>query len=124
MEQKTGKNYSARIIEEVDLELKAQAAVEGLADRNGHIQKVVGEGKSVSWGGAWTKGKGNECKITKYMFLHSDLLKQCLKKKHNITEFFQDTTVFYDQKTRIAWQWGKYRAINQLKHNMHKFELR
>ena len=56
------------------------AAVEGLADRNGHIQKVVGEGKSVSWGGAWTKGKGNECKITTYMFLHSDLLKLCLKK--------------------------------------------
>ena len=34
------------------------AAVEGLADRNGHIQKVVGEGKSVSWGGARKKGKG------------------------------------------------------------------
>ena len=57
---------SGRIIEDVDLALKEleivyrtnRAAVEGLADRNGHIQKVVGEGKSVSWGGAWTKGKG------------------------------------------------------------------
>ena len=63
-----GTNYLARIIEDVDLALKALevvyrtngAAVEGLADRNGHIHKVVGEGKSVSWGGAWTKGKGNE----------------------------------------------------------------
>ena len=56
-----GAPYSGRIIEYVDLALKAleivyrtnRAAVEGLADRNGHIQKVVGEGKSVSWGGAW-----------------------------------------------------------------------
>ena len=56
------------------------AAVEGLADRNGHIWKVVGEGKSVSWGGARTKGKGRECKLTKTMFLHSDMLIFCLKK--------------------------------------------
>ena len=49
-----------RIIQDVDLALTAleifqradRAAVEGLADRNGHRQKVVGEGKSVSWGGA------------------------------------------------------------------------
>ena len=32
----------------------------------------------------------------KKMFLHSDLLKLCLKKKWNINEFFPDTTVFYD----------------------------
>ena len=63
-----GKTSSVRIIEYVDLELKAleivycanEATVEGLADRNGHIQKVVGEGKSVSWGSAWTKVKGND----------------------------------------------------------------
>ena len=44
-------HYPARIIEYVDLTLKALvivyhangAAVEGLDDRNGHIQKVVGE---------------------------------------------------------------------------------
>ena len=41
------------------------ATVEGLADRNGHRRKVVGEGKSVSWGGARTKGKGCECELTK-----------------------------------------------------------
>ena len=34
--------------------------------------------------------------------LHSDLLKLCLKKKHNITEFIYDTTVFNDYKTRAA----------------------
>ena len=84
-----GTSSSARIIEDVDLALKALeivylengAAVEGLADRNGHRQKVVDEGESVSWGGARTKGKGSECKLTKIMFLHSDLLKLCLKKK-------------------------------------------
>ena len=100
----------ARIIEDVDMALKALemfyranwAAVEGLADRNGHMRKVVGEGKIVSWGGAWTKGKGHECELTRQMFLHSDLLKLCLKKKHNITEFFPDTNVFYDYKTRVA----------------------
>ena len=78
----------ARIIQDVDLALKAleifyctnEAAIEGLADRNGYRRKLVGEVKSVSWGGARTKGKGRECEITKKMLLHSDLLKLCLKK--------------------------------------------
>ena len=64
-ESKMGTLSLAQMIQDVDLELKALeivycangAAVEGLDDRNGHIQKVVGEGKSVSWGGARTKGK-------------------------------------------------------------------
>ena len=84
-----GTPSSARIIEDVDLALKAleivylanEAAVEGLADKNGHRRKVLGEGESVSWGGAQTKGKGRDCELTKMMFLHSDLLKLCLKKK-------------------------------------------
>ena len=92
----------AQIIQDVDLALKAleivyranMAAVEELADRNGHRRKVVGEGKSVSWGGARTKGKAHECKLTKKMFLHSDLLKLCLKEKRKINEFFPDTIVF------------------------------
>ena len=97
-----GTPSSARIIQDVDLALKALeivycangAAVEGLEDRNRYRRKVSGEGKSVSWGGARTKGKGRECEITKNMFFHSDLLKLCLKKKQNINEFFPDTTVF------------------------------
>ena len=99
-----GSPSSARIIQDADLALKALeivysangAAVEGLAYSNGHRRKVVGEGKSVSVGGAQNKGKGRECKLTKKMFLRSDLLKLCLKGKHNISEFFPDTTVFYD----------------------------
>ena len=59
----------ARIIQDVDLELKELeivyrvngAAVEGLADRNGHRRKVVGEVKSGSWGVARTKGKMCKC---------------------------------------------------------------
>ena len=35
-------------------------ALEGIDDRNGHRQKLVGEENSVSWGGAQTKGKGRE----------------------------------------------------------------
>ena len=68
-----GTPSSARIIQDVDMALKALeivylangASVEGLADRNGRIQKVVGEGKSVSWGDAQTRGKGRECKRNK-----------------------------------------------------------
>ena len=83
-----GTPSSARIIEDVDLTLKALEivyhpngdAVEGVDDRNGHIWKVVGEGGNVSWGGALTKGKGRECKIAKNIFLHIDLLKLFLKK--------------------------------------------
>ena len=92
------------MIEDVDMDLKALeiiyiengAAVEGLSDRNVHRKKVVGAEKSISWGGERTKGKGRECELTKNMFLESDLLKLCLKRKHNITEFFPETTVFYD----------------------------
>ena len=67
-ESKMAAPSSARITEDVDLGLKELkivylengTAVEGLADRNGHRQKVVGEGESVSWGGARTNGKGRE----------------------------------------------------------------
>ena len=40
----------------------------------GAIEGVVGEGKSVSWGGIWTKVEVHKRKLTKNMFLHSDLL--------------------------------------------------
>ena len=51
-----GTPYLARVIQDVDLVLKVLeifyrangAAVEGLADRNGHRRKDVGEGESVS----------------------------------------------------------------------------
>ena len=96
-----GTNSLVRIIQDFDLALKALetvyltngAAVEGLADRNGHRWKLVGEEKSVSWGGARNKVKGRECKLTKNMFLHGDLLKLCLKKnttsvKYSLTQLF------------------------------------
>ena len=61
-----GTPSSVRIIEDVDLALKLLeifyrgngAIVEGLAGRNGHRKKGVDKGKSVSWGGARTKGEG------------------------------------------------------------------
>ena len=40
----------------------------------GGVEGVVVEEKSVSWGGAQTKGEVHKHKITKNMFLHSDLL--------------------------------------------------
>ena len=56
-DKKMGTLSSARIIEYVDLVLRALeivyhangGEVEGLADRNGHRSKEVGKGKSVSW---------------------------------------------------------------------------
>ena len=103
-DSKMGTPYSVRIIEDVDLALKALeivyrvngAEVMGIADRNGHRCNEVGEGESVSWGGARTKGEGRKCELTKNMFFHSDLLKLCHKEKRKLTEFFPDTTVFYD----------------------------
>ena len=103
-DSKMGTPCSARIIQDFDLALKALeilyfengAAVEGLADRNGHRSKVVGKGKSVRCGGARTKGEGCKCKLTKNMLFHSDFLKLCLMKRRKISEFFPDTTVFYD----------------------------
>ena len=51
---------STRIIEDVDLALKALeivyhtngTAVQGLANRYGHRRKEIGEGESVSWVGS------------------------------------------------------------------------
>ena len=39
------------------------------------IEWLVGEWKSVSWGGSHTKGEVHKRKLAKNMFLHSDLLK-------------------------------------------------
>ena len=99
-----GTPSSVRILEDVDLASKALeivyrengAAVEGIADRNGHRKKEIGKGKSASCGGKQTKGEGCECELTKKVFFHSDFLKLCHKKKRKIAEFFRDTTVFYD----------------------------
>ena len=105
-----GTPSSARIIKIVDLALKSfeivyranDTAVDWLADRNGHRRKEAGEGESVSWGGSRTKGEGCECKLTKKMFFHNDLLWFVSEKKRKITELIPDTTVFYDYKTRVA----------------------
>ena len=103
-DSKMGTPCLARIIQDVDLALKVLeivyrengAAVEELADRNGHRRKVVGKGESVRCVGARTKGEGCECKLAKNMLFHSDLLKLCLMKRRKISDFFPDITVFYD----------------------------
>ena len=105
-----GTPSSTRIIRYVDLALKALeivyrengAAVEGVADRNGHRRKVVGEGKSVSWGGALNKGKGRECELAKKIFLHSDMLKLCLKK--NTTTVTSSLTQLFFTIRKIVLQ--------------------
>ena len=66
-----GTPSSARIIQDVDLALKALeivyrengGAVEGLADRTGHRRKLLDKGKSVRCGSARNKGEGRECEL-------------------------------------------------------------
>ena len=68
-----GTPSSTMVIEDVDRALEASEIVfhangsefEGLADINRHRKKDIGEGKSVIWGVARTKGEGCECKLTK-----------------------------------------------------------
>ena len=107
-----GTPSSARIIEDVDLALKALESVyrtngdgvEGMADRNGHRRKVVGKGESISWGGARNKGKGHKCG-KKYMPLHSDLLKLCLKK--NTTSLTSSLTQLFFPFRKLALRGNK-----------------
>ena len=127
-----GTPSSARIIQDVDLALKALeivhhangATVEGLADINGHVSKEAGEGKSVSWGGAQTKGEGCKCKLTKNIFFHNDLLQLCLKLKWKISEFFPDTKKCMIKKLVLRTNEIKiYSAINQSYRIIHIFDF-
>ena len=58
--------------------------------------------KSGRWGGPRSKGEGRKCSFDQNRFLHSDLLKLCLKKKLDITKFFLDTIVFLDEKKSLC----------------------
>ena len=40
----------------------------------GDVERVLGEGKNVNWGGEQTKGEFQKRKLTNKIFLHSDLL--------------------------------------------------
>ena len=132
-ESKMGSHSLAKIIPDVDMALKALeifshahgAAFEGLSNINGHRRILVGEGESVSWGGARNKDKGRECELTKNIFFHSDMLKLCLKKKHNVSEFFPDTTFFTIRKLALQTNEIKInRDINQSNRIIHTFDLR
>ena len=53
---------------------KSQALEIVYHTHSGAVEGVVGEGESVSWGGARTKGEVHKRKLTKNIFLHSDFL--------------------------------------------------
>ena len=92
---------------------------------NGHRRKVLGEGKSVIWGGARTKGKGRECKLPKKMFLHSDMLKLCLNKNTTSLSYSLKQLFFTIRKLVLRTnEIKRYRAINQPNSSIHKFDLR
>ena len=58
------------------------------------IGGVVGEGKSVSWGRAWTKGEVHKSELTNKMFLHSDLL----------TSLSSSLTPLFFTIRKLAWR--------------------
>ena len=64
--------------------------------------QVVGEVESDSRVVSQTKGEVHDSKLIKNMYFHSDLLQLCWKKKRKITDFFPDTTIFYDLKTCVV----------------------
>ena len=70
------------------------------------VEGVASEGKSVSWGGAQTKGDMHKRKLTKHMFLHSDLL----------TSLTSSLTQLFFTIRKLALRGNKVkrlRAINQ-----------
>ena len=60
-------NLSATIAKSQALEIVYRAHA-------GAVEGAVGEGRSVSWGGARTKGEVHKHEITNKMFLHSIFL--------------------------------------------------
>ena len=65
------------------------------------------DGKSGRWGGARSKSELRECNLDRKMFLHSDMLKLYLKQKFNITEFFLDMILFFDENNlHYEVMWG------------------
>ena len=60
-------NLSATIAKSQALEIVYRAHA-------GDVEGAVGEGESVSWGGARTKVEVHKRKLTNKMFLHSDFL--------------------------------------------------
>ena len=60
-------NLSATIAKSQELKIFYRA-------HEGVVEGVLGEGKSVSWGGAQTEGEVHKRRLTNKMFLHSDLL--------------------------------------------------
>ena len=60
-------------------------------DNGWWVMRKVGDGEVRS------KGEGRKCDLDQKMFLHSDLLKLCLKQNGDITKFFPDTIVFLDE---------------------------
>ena len=81
------------------------------------VEGVVGEVKSVSWGGARTKGELHNCELTKNMFLHSDLLTSLTS---SLTPLFFTIRTLALRTNEIK----RWRAINQPNRIIHTFDLR
>ena len=81
------------------------------------VEGVVREVKSVSWGGAQTKGEVHKRELTKNMFLHSDLL----------TSLSSSLKPLFFTIIKLALRTNgikRERAINQSNIIIHTFDLR
>ena len=83
----------------------------------GWLKGGVGEVKSVSWGGAQTKGEVHKRKLTNKMFLHSDLLTSL---SSSLTPLFFTIKKLALRSNEIK----RYSAIHQSNRIIHTFDLR
>ena len=96
---------------------KSQALEIVFSAHAGAVEKLLGEGDSVSWGGARTKGEVHKWKLTKNMFLHSDLL----------TSLISSLTQLFITIRKLALRGNgvkRWSEINQSNYNIHKFNWR
>ena len=77
------------------------AAVEGIADRNGHRKKEGGKGK-VSVGEVHKPKVRVASDNSPKHVLPQRFVSVVSEEKQKITEFFPDTTVYYYIKTRVT----------------------
>ena len=78
---------------------------------------MLGEGKSVSWGGAQTKGEVHKHKLANKIFFHSDLLKSL---NSSLTQLFLTIRKLALRTNEIK----RWRSINQSNRIIHTFDLR
>ena len=87
---------------------------------------VLGEVKSVSWGGAQTKAEMHKCKLTNKIFLHSDLLTSLTSSLTPLSlqlEYLHCELMRYKDRELLTNQIVVYTRLNYIKPYQNILEL-